>query len=316
MFPIFNEPLILSVTLNTYCGLNCTFCPDNSIRKELDEVVFEKLVEYVGGKNNLTTLAFSGGEPFLDARREKLLSICKENTIPTSIDTNCNWDTIPTTISKCGQIRIKLLSLVEKKHDRFVGRNGHYQKVTGFVNWLIHNFSGSKVLLFPVLSQNINEMERVAEYAVDKGFYCNFFPYPKGFSINAALAMQEYHRAIEKIESLIEKYPKKVFIDFPLAGAANKSLRNICPAVSVSTHIDVDGHLRFCKYSSKKIGSLEESSLIDLWNKQRDEVKKLNHLCSNCTLYPACGGGCLANKTKYGKDYYCQWYANGRNNQG
>jgi hypothetical protein len=49
----------------------------------------------------------------------------------------------------------------------------------------------------------------VAEYAVDIGFYCNFFPYPRGFSINAALAMQEYHRAIENIESLIERYPKR-----------------------------------------------------------------------------------------------------------
>lgn len=159
-------------------------------------------------------------------------------------------------------------------------------------------------------------MERVAKYAVDIGFYCNFFPYPKGFSINAALTRQEYHRAIENIESLIEKYPKKVFIDFPLAGATNRSLRNICPAVFISSHIDVDGHLRLCKYSSKKIGSLEESSLIDLWNKQRNEVKKLNHLSSNCELYPECGGGCLANKTEYGMDYYCLRCANGRNNQG
>ena len=316
MFPIFNEPLIISVTLNTYCGLNCTFCPNNSIRKELDDVVFEKVVEYLERRNNLTTVAFSGGEPFLDARLEKLLSICKNNKIPTSIDTNCNWNNIPTTIFKCGQIRVKLLSLVEEKHDRLVGRKGHYQKVIAFINWLNHNFSGSKVLLFPVLSQNINEMEKVAEYAVDKGFYCNFFPYPRGFSINAALAMQEYHRAIENIESLIERYPKDVFIDFPLAGATNRSLRNICPAVSVSTHIDVDGGLRLCKYSSTNIGSLEESSLIDLWNKQRNEVKKLNHLCSNCKLYPECGGGCLANKTEYGIDYYCQWYANERNNQG
>ncbi|RLI78199.1 hypothetical protein DRP04_10420 [Archaeoglobales archaeon] len=316
MFPIFNEPLILSVTLNTYCGLNCTFCPFSPVQKELDNLIFEKLVEYVEGSKNLTTLAFSGGEPFLDVRLEKLLSVCKNNRIRTSIDTNCNWNKMPTTVFKCNQIRVKLLSLVEEKHDRLVGRKGHHQKVIGFINWLTHNFSGSKVLLFPVLSQNLNEMERVAEYAMDKGFYCNFFSYPREFSINAALSRQEYYRAIENIRSLIERYPKDVFIDFPLAGAKNRSLRNICPAVFISSHIDVDGCLRLCKYSSKKIGSLEELSLIDLWNKQRNEVKKLNNFCSNCELYPWCGGGCLANKTKFGTDYYCMRCANGRNNQG
>lgn len=312
MFPVFNEPLILSVTLNTYCGLNCTFCPDNSIRKELDDVVFEKLMEYIGGKNNLTTLAFSGGEPFLETRLEKLLSICKNNKIPTSIDTNCNWiDNIPTTIFKCDQIRVKLLSLVEEKHDKLVGRKGHYQKVIGFINWLTHNFSGSKVLLFTVLSPNLNEMERVAEYAIDIGFYCNFFPYPRGFSINAALARQEYYHAIENIESLTERYPKDVFIDFPLAGATNGSLRNICPAVFMSSHIDVEGYLRLCKYSSKKIGSLEELPLLDLWNRQRNEVRNLNLFCSSCNLYSDCGGGCLANKTERGVDYYCSKHGNG-----
>lgn len=316
MFPVFNEPLILSVTLNTYCGLNCTFCPCNSVQKELDDAIFEKLVEYIKGRNNLTTVAFSGGEPFLDTRLDKLLSICKENKIPSSIDTNCNWVNIPTTIFKCGQIRIKLLSLVEEKHDNLVGRKRHYQKVIGFIDWLTHNFSGSKVLLFPVLSQNLNEMERMAEYAVDSGFYCNFFPYPRSFNLENALSKREYYLALEKIDSLIKNYPKEVFIDFPLAGATNRSLRNICPAVFISSHIDVDGHLRFCKYSSKKIGSFKESSLIDLWNKQKDEVRNLNLFCSSCNLYSDCGGGCLANKTESGVDYYCSKYGNERNNQG
>lgn len=306
MFPTFYKPLILSIELNTFCGLNCVFCPNGYfIKKELDDSVFKILLEYIAGRNNLTTVAISGGEPLIDPRLETLLSICEMNNIPSSIDTNCTWNDLPVIISKCNQIRVKLFSLDEKKHDLLVGKMGNYKKVVWFIKWLFDNFQGSKVLLFPLLRQNLDEMKQVAEYAIDLGFYCNFFPYPRKFG-NAALDIQEFNLATRNLEILFKKYQKYVFIDIPLVGSRNKSLKNICPAIFISTHIDVDGYLRLCKYFPERVGSLKESSLIDLWNTQLKYINNINMVCSTCNTYSNCGGGCLANKNDFGLDYYCR----------
>lgn len=310
VFPNFDEPLILSVELNTYCGLNCIFCKNNSIQKAMNDAIFEKLIEHIYKSNNLTTLAISGGEPFLDDRLERLLSVCRERKVPTSIDTNCNWDEIPETISKCGQIRIKLLSLKEDTHNILVGRK-NYRKVIRFINWLTQNFSGSKVIFFPIIRQNLYEIDHVVNFALDKGFYCNFFPYPRGFISKPALSREEYKFFMNKLSLIFKRHPKNVFIDLPLLGLREKSLINICPAIFISSHIDVDGYLKICKFCSKKIGSLENLSLRSLWTNQKNTIKRFNIICSNCNFYLNCGGGCFVNKDKSGVDHYCPIYRNG-----
>ncbi len=307
MFPSFEEPLILSVTLNTHCGLHCSFCSDYNIYEEMSDVIFNKVTDFIKTSTNLTTVTISGGEPLLDERLNRLILICNKNKIQVSVDTNCNMTLgeQSNTILNCGQIRLKLLSIVCDKHNRLVGVRGHYQKICQFMGWLNNNFKHSKVLLFPLLNSNLDEIELAAEFAIDHGFYCNFFAYPRGFNKLASLNKNEYSYVIKKIGEVFESYPNKIFLDVPLAGLNNRSLKNICPAIFISTHIDVDGHLRPCKYASMTIGSLKEYSLYELWDMQKIEVKWQNLHCTNCNQYPNCGGGCFANKTDCNIDYYC-----------
>ncbi|MFZ2414954.1 MAG: radical SAM protein [Minisyncoccia bacterium] len=307
MLSSFEEPIILSMTLNTYCGLNCSFCFNNVFRKKMHDTTFNEVMNYIKINNNLTTIAISGGEPLLDERLNRIFSMCKEKEIQISIDTNYN---VPlgeqsNVILNFGQIRVKLFSTISEKHDRLVGVSGHYQKISQFMSWLDNNFRYSKVLLFPILSSNLNEIEQVAEFAIDRGFYCNFFTFPRGSNRLAALSKKDYIYVMKKVSDIFELYPKRIFLDFPLAGLNDRSLKNICPAIFISSHIDVDGYLRPCKYSSIKIGSLNEYSLHDLWEMQKMEVQRLNSHCLNCNRYSDCGGGCFANKTDRNIDYYC-----------
>lgn len=294
------------MTLNTYCGLNCSFCPGNIYKNKMNEIIFNKIVRYIKSNNNLT-VAISGGEPLLDERLNHIISMCKEKKIRVSIDTNYS---IPlgeqsNAILNCGQIRVKLLSTISGKHDSLVGVKGHYQKINQFMNWLDNDFKHSKVLLFPIMNSNLCEIERIAEFAMNRGFYCNFFTYPRGFSKFAALNKKDYFNAIKKVGNIYKFYPKRIFLDFPLAGLNDKSLKNLCPAIFISSHIDVNGYLRPCKYSSMKIGSLKDYSLCDLWDMQKREIQRLNSYCSSCNQYTYCGGGCLVNKADCGIDYYC-----------
>jgi hypothetical protein len=43
------------------------------------------------------------------------------------------------------------------------------------------------------------------------------------------------------------------------------------------------------------------------WRCLQREVANLNASCSSCSQFASCGGGCLANKTKSGKEYYCPY---------
>ncbi|MDW7990441.1 MAG: radical SAM protein [Archaeoglobaceae archaeon] len=303
MFLSIKKPLLISVSLNNLCGLNCIFCKKDLFAREMDDRVFKKFLEYIIKERNLVCI-FSGGEPFLDPRLERILNICKNIEIPTSVDTNCNWERIPNTVSKCSQIRVKILSLEGEKHDMLVGKRGHYEKVIKFINWLNQNFSGSKVLLYPVLSQNLNEIEQIVDFSIKIGFYCNLLFYPRDFCTNT-MKKEEFFSLITKLEELIEIYPKKIFLDFPIAGLKKESLINICPAMVIGAHIDVDGFLKPCKFSSSIIGNIKELSIQELWNRKRELVASLNSFCSKCNFYFNCGGGCLANKTKRGVDYYC-----------
>lgn len=223
-----------------------------------------------------------------------------------SIDTNCSFSSnkLPENVFDCGQVRVKLLSMDRLKNNRLTGSKGHSERTLQFIDWLSREYMGSKVLLFPILSCNWMEMAHAAQFALCHGFYCNFFPYPRSYA-KGIMSRNEYYQALKIASRLAEEYPKDIFLDFPLAGAADKSRKNICPAHSVSAHIDIDGFLSPCKYSIAKIGSIGECSLSDLWTRQLSIVKEVNQSCSKCSQYSECGGGCLGNKADDGIDYYC-----------
>lgn len=307
MLQIFNSPLIISLAMNNSCGLRCSFCREGSGNRSLSNKALFKFLDFIKGRNSLTSVVLSGGEPLLDPRLNMILEACRLKDIQISVDTNGNWTLrdVPRLITQFNQIRVKLFSLAEKKHDALAGVKGHGERTYEIIDWISKNIKTSKVLLIPIVSSNLEEMDEIANYAIENGFYCNFFPYPKEFSPDAALSKEEYFLAATMAGLIAKRYSEKIFLDFPSAGLINESLVNLCPAVYISSHIDVDGGFRLCKYASTSMGSLEVSSIQDLWKAQQEVVQKKNKGCVRCDSYKICGGGCMASKEKDGTNYYC-----------
>ena len=69
-------------------------------------------------------------------------------------------------------------------------------------------------------------------------------------------------------------------------------------------YIGVDGEIKPCPDFPYPLCWLEED-IPRAWRTLQEKIAELNKLCSSCGHFPACGGGCLANKTEAGKDCYC-----------
>jgi MoaA/NifB/PqqE/SkfB family radical SAM enzyme len=123
----------------------------------LDDQVYRCVCDYIRANSN-GVIVLTGGEPFLDSRLSEILVLARSNGWPASVDTNCLFDELPK-LKGIQQIRLHLFSLNPDLHNRIACDRQSFRKTTEYARWLADNFSGEKIMVFPVCRENYEEIK-------------------------------------------------------------------------------------------------------------------------------------------------------------
>jgi len=285
---VLTRPFILALSLNEISKTTAQ-------AKILDDQVYCCVCDYIRANSN-SVIVLTGGEPFLDSRLSEILVLARSNSWPASVDTNCLFDE-PPALDGIQQIRLHLFSLNPHLHNRIACDRQSFRKTTEYARWLADNFSGEKIMVFPVCWENYEEMPAVVDWCRGLNFIPNFFVVPRQHEYS--VDVQDYRVVLQALRKLP---PEDIIIDVPLLGLSGWS--NICPGGRLAMYVGVDGEIKPCPDFPYPLCWLEED-IPRAWRTLQGKIAELNRQCSSCGHFSVCGGGCLANKTEAGKDCYC-----------
>jgi radical SAM protein with 4Fe4S-binding SPASM domain len=293
---ILNRPFILALALNelSMSPLRIKF---------LSGQVYRRVCNYIESSNDKGVLVLTGGEPFLDIRLSEVLTLARSRGWFTSVDTPCMFQEWPL-LDDVQQIRLRLFSLNPELHNQIAGEEGSFQKTMAFGEWLASNYPGEKILIFPVCRENFGETVAVLDWCRRFSFTPNIFIVPRQHEY--ALDVQAYHRVLKELCRLPLT---DIIIDMPLLGLMGWP--NLCPGGRLAMFIGVEGEVKPCPHFPSPLCWLEED-IPGAWRTMQEKVAAMNEMCRICVDFSICGGGCLANKTALGKDYYCPYCSSGR----
>lgn len=293
-----SEPFILALSLNDYDPFFGAESREDS--RDLDQQVYLQVIDHMKTSRVPSVLVLSGGEPFFDSRLREALSIAKERGWSTSVDTWAGFEKQATSLKHIDQMRLRLLSLDPKKHDELLGQEGTHQRALALGESLAAEFPGEKILVFPICQKNCGEMSGILDWCRSHAFHPNMFIVPRRHA--QAFGLDAYPQVIKEICALPLH---EIIIDTPLLGL--HGWPNLCSGGRLAMFIDVDGGVKPCPYFSHPLCHLDGEGVSEAWRRLQEEVASLNNSCSYCPQFHFCGGGCLANKTESGKEYYCPY---------
>lgn len=293
-----SQPFILALALNNYDPFFGAEKKNGS--KDLDEGVYLQVLDYMKTASQRSVLVLAGGEPFLDPRLKEILSVANDCGWSTSVDTWAGFGEQTPSSNQIHQMRLRLLSLNPEKHDELLGEKGNHRRVLAYGERLTKDFPGEKILVFPICRDNKDEMASILGWCREHNFRPNMFTVPRQHK--HALLLEEYPEVLRELCALPLQ---EIIIDTPLLGLSGWP--NLCSGGRLAMFIDVDGGVKPCPYFPYPLCHLDGDGVAKAWRCLQREVANLNASCSSCSQFASCGGGCLANKTKSGKEYYCPY---------
>ena len=304
----YRDPLFISIGLNNYCGLECNYCRREKNTAHIQNKSFMKILDYIKRTKTLTTVILYGGEPFLDSNLERILKVTKSRGIMTSLDTHVNFqnfEKVRNLLDYIGQIRLKINNPIEKVHDKFVNKEGHYKQVMEFILFLNEiGYDKSKVLVYKI-NEKTPDLGKFIKICEELHCTPNIFLVPREDN-RSPLSYNEYWNIVKRVhQAKLNK--NNIITDMPVAGVKYPNIRGICPAGRLSLHFDYKGILHPCKYSNISLGRFDNTIAgKDVKNilQKSSKIEKLM-LCEKCKHYSICGGGCLGNRYRDTKDFYC-----------
>lgn len=227
------------------------------------------------------------------------IEFCNKHNICLGYDIACNKNTMNVIKKYYNEIqlfRVVLYSLDAKINDSF-GGNNKLSDIKSFVKE-ISSVKTGKVLVIPVVHENIDEIEQLIKFSLMNNFHANPFPLPYkcALRINATpLSKGEFIRLSKIISRYYSIYKNNIYLDIPTAYEIIKK-SSICPAFRLSVDVSSDGQIRYCKFSNQKLGYI--NNLDSIWHKK---YIKLPEKCIACENKEKCGGGCIANVKQKGE---------------
>jgi len=268
----------------------------------IDELV-NNVINYLEKTTAIIGLSLYG-DVFQESSIEKLLIFCKSKNIKTSYDISCekmNVSFFNNYLNYFDLVRVLFFSMDPQKHNKMFFGN-EFKEVTDFIKTISLNKIG-KVLVMPVLENNLKELESICQFASDNNFKINPLPIPVWCGTNnTVLSKEHYEIFLNKLATLKNIYGDCLYLDVP-AGYKHFTKPSICPGLRLSFDVNSLGQVRPCKFSS--------FILCDLINIQRywNSCSELWHSADSCKIcvdYDKCGGGCMGNKKNIcDADYYC-----------
>lgn len=290
-----------NIEVTTQCVLKCDFCVLHSgalLKKRrkafMTSAKFERLFSQM--EPFITHIEFTGGEPFLNNDLFKMIDLCNQSAIKTTIATNAQLltaDKIEKVLNSPPSI---LLVAYEGGHENSYDahrKGGSFQKLKRNLDNLIERKKNKgqsypRIHLQTVVSRKtVSQVEQFWEDAknsgVDSACIKPIFIWPDGPDEYQRLMIDEY---------LIPEHPLS-YHTLNSNGKLNvTSIPNFCPNTK-AVHIGTDGEVVPCWYnllSSPTMGNITEKHFFEIWfsdnyiefRKKMAAHTAYTHKCRHC----------------------------------
>ena len=313
---------------NYSCNFACSYCyqdefsnPKNELTKEIIDAFFNYVnLEFANQKKYITIF---GGEPLLSSQKQKekityFIEQAKKYNLDICIVTNGYNLVEYIDILKTAPIREIQITLdgTQEIHNsrRFLKGGGDtFEKVVESIDtFLVNEITVN--LRTVVDKQNIKDLQKLAQFAIDKGWTkSSFFKTQIGrnYELHHCQSNQDnlftrislYENIYEEVKQnphILEFYKPAYSISKFLW--ENEELPNplfdSCPACKTEWAFDYSGSIYSCTATvgkqDEKLGDFypvisKNADLIDKWEER--DITSIKE-CKNCSVQLACGGGC------------------------
>ncbi len=306
-----NRPYIVSWNLTRRCNLLCPHCYIDAVPDSAEELTTEEamlVIDELTYLNHNLMLILTGGEPMLRRDIFEIVSYASESgfiTVMGSNGTVLDRNGI-TALREAGLkgIGISIDSSRKEYHDAFRGLEGAWD---ASVEALRHaSEKGIETQIDTTLTdRNIDEIDSIVQLGVSLGVKAVnfFFLVCTGRAMETEISTENYEKALRKILKLYDS-ERRLMIRVRCAPHIYRMLYESdsglykgsrgCLAGRHYMRIDPVGNVTPCPYMDLRLGSVKESSLIDIWEKSSElgllRLSKYGGRCGICEYREICGG--------------------------
>lgn len=294
-----STPFIVFVDPASACNFKCSFCPTGHRSMIADTgryqgamkyEVFQKVIDDLGEfERPIKVLRmYKDGEPFLNKRLADMIAYAKKSGFCDYIDTTTNGTFLtpermgPVIEAGLDKINISVDGMTPQQYEQFTGFKFDFAAFIKNVRWLYEN-KGKLEIAIKIPGELITEAQRQEFFDVfgdycDRIFIENFAPCWPEFDI-------ERHTGI-KIEKGI--YQQEI------------GTTDTCPYIFYGYSVNADGLVSSCFLDWGRklvIGDVRSESMRQIWNSERMNALRLQHLegrrcengtCGNCGQLTHC----------------------------
>jgi len=335
----FIAPPVVVWNFTNICNLKCRHCYQNAGKKLPEELSLSKRLDVIDqlAKEEVFSIAFSGGEPLMDKDLWPAIEKAKKENMYVSIATNGTLITekVAKRMAKLGidYVEISLDSVHSKKHDEFRRTQGAWERAVRGIKNAVAQKSYQVCLASTITRINFNEVEDLIELSIslrtDKFFAFNFIPVGEGknlVDLDLTPSMREkmlntlYEYYLKKGTATLTSCPQyaRVCMDKSLGELAASSHYSMskgdktrllaefvggCGVGRAYCAIQPDGIVTPCVYMPIEVGDLRKQTFKEIWNNSSvlEELRSREDLkehCGICEHRAACGG-CRARAYAY-----------------
>lgn len=305
-----SAPYRMDLALTYRCNNDCSHCY-NARERDFPEVATEHWKQILDRlwELGIPHIVFTGGEPTLRSDLPELIAHAESLGQITGLNTNGRRladDRFVRTLVDAGldHVQITLESSVEDVHTEMVRSNGAFrQTVQGLQNAL-----ASPLFVMTnttMLRTNLKTLPDTLDFLADLGvptIGLNALIYSgHGLTVGTGLEEGELTPLLETATAKTAARGQRLIWYTPTQYCQyDPTLHALgvkgCTAALYSMCIEPNGDVLPCQSYYQSLGNVLDDSWDAIWNHQLSvqlrERRSLPDKCTNCSLLPACGGGC------------------------
>ncbi len=337
-------PFLIVWNMTNMCNLQCIHCYQRAGKPTPDELTLKEKLDLIDqlDKAGVASIALSGGEPTIHPDYYTLIKEISRRGIHTGTATN-GWlfsninYLVKAKESGLRYVEVSLDSSDPKKHDKFRGVNGSWERAVKALENAV-KLGMDHGMAVTITKLNYNEVKDLLDLAEDIGvkrvIFFNFVPTGRGKEnlwldldpVEREKFMRYIYSEMKKREgiqivSTAPQYGRVALVmsqgkevaptHFAVSGdpivKAVAEFVGGCGAGRIYAAIQPNGDVSPCVFLPLTVGNIRQKSFWDIWstskvfNDLRDR-SKLKGYCNVCPYKNICGG-CRARAYGYYNDY-------------
>jgi len=342
----FQRPYVVSWNLTYRCNLACEHCyldaggtpavaSDEAFsdRSELTTEQCRKVVDDIAAFAPEALTILTGGEPLLRRDILEIIRYANEKSLWVVVGTNgvSITETLAGLLVENGVrgLALSLDALDAETHDRFRMIEGAWKNTVEGAK-ILHHSGLPFIVQTTVGSHNIDELERIAEFAHEelgaKVWNLYFLVQTGRGQFVSDISPEQYDRVLADLSKIQKRYASRMLVNAKCAPHYIKTLYEEdpespfikgyeggaggCPAGTHYLGLRPNGDVTPCPYLPVFGGNLKQSTLSELWEdsepfiriRKRDELQQR---CGECEFNARCGG-CRARAFGMSGDYLAE----------